>query len=497
MAASMLRVGRLGSLKCLQLESWGILRSRPAAFFCTQVEEPPKPAKKAKAAGKTEAPDERTALLTYKTTVAFPVRLLEPRVFPAQSLGVTGPVVGSTAVAETAVAAAVAGTASEIDVAEPAAASSDPPPEPDVAQVIPDKAPPVVDTALLAVKPLVETSSKSSAPDNTAFPDASDAAANESSSSSSGDSESDSDSDSDSETESSEVKADTRISPLEMSEPTVKKGAEVHKVTRAEVTEESNEAQGQPEATLTFGVDTIQEAAANSETAQGTRKAPTVSSGELINSAPEICTTAEDVEEVTRPVASAESAVEAAPEVIQDKADDAIPAVVVTKVTTPENGQSDSPTRTTEPASAEATTQAGDKFADVVEAAAKAVETPAETSPAEAEPEIIEANASPTEEVAETATEVSALAESAEQLVDCAPVVAEAAEEELQVEAPAEQSEEATTTVHVEPEEHFDNSTYKNYQHHSYTPYTFADLDVEMAKFRLPQPSSGRPSPRH
>uniref|UniRef100_A0AAQ5XNC4 NADH dehydrogenase [ubiquinone] flavoprotein 3, mitochondrial n=1 Tax=Amphiprion ocellaris TaxID=80972 RepID=A0AAQ5XNC4_AMPOC len=55
----------------------------------------------------------------------------------------------------------------------------------------------------------------------------------------------------------------------------------------------------------------------------------------------------------------------------------------------------------------------------------------------------------------------------------------------------------AITAAHVEPEEHFDNSTYKNYQHHSYTPYTFADLDVEMAKFRLPQPSSGRPSPRH
>ncbi|XP_045927434.1 NADH dehydrogenase [ubiquinone] flavoprotein 3, mitochondrial-like [Micropterus dolomieu] len=43
-----------------------------------------------------------------------------------------------------------------------------------------------------------------------------------------------------------------------------------------------------------------------------------------------------------------------------------------------------------------------------------------------------------------------------------------------------------------EPEEHFDNSTYKNYQHHNYNPYTFADLDVEMAKFRLPQPSSIR-----
>ncbi|XP_015253936.1 PREDICTED: NADH dehydrogenase [ubiquinone] flavoprotein 3, mitochondrial isoform X3 [Cyprinodon variegatus] len=48
-----------------------------------------------------------------------------------------------------------------------------------------------------------------------------------------------------------------------------------------------------------------------------------------------------------------------------------------------------------------------------------------------------------------------------------------------------------------EPEEPFDNSTYKNYQHHDYTSYTFADLDVEMAKYRLPQPSSGKPSPTH
>uniref|UniRef100_A0AAZ3QXX8 NADH dehydrogenase [ubiquinone] flavoprotein 3, mitochondrial n=1 Tax=Oncorhynchus tshawytscha TaxID=74940 RepID=A0AAZ3QXX8_ONCTS len=45
--------------------------------------------------------------------------------------------------------------------------------------------------------------------------------------------------------------------------------------------------------------------------------------------------------------------------------------------------------------------------------------------------------------------------------------------------------------------ESFDNSTYKNLQHHNYNHYTFADLDLEMAKYRLPQPSSGRPSPRH
>lgn len=51
---------------------------------------------------------------------------------------------------------------------------------------------------------------------------------------------------------------------------------------------------------------------------------------------------------------------------------------------------------------------------------------------------------------------------------------------------------EAAAAAPPEPEEPFDISTYKNYQHHSYNPYTFADLDVEMAKFRLPQPSAGR-----
>ncbi|KAI7790472.1 NADH dehydrogenase flavoprotein 3 [Triplophysa rosa] len=45
--------------------------------------------------------------------------------------------------------------------------------------------------------------------------------------------------------------------------------------------------------------------------------------------------------------------------------------------------------------------------------------------------------------------------------------------------------------------EPFDNTTYKNLQHHHYNMYTFVDMDVEMAKHRLSQPSSGRPSPRH
>uniref|UniRef100_A0AAV3BC91 NADH dehydrogenase [ubiquinone] flavoprotein 3, mitochondrial n=1 Tax=Pyxicephalus adspersus TaxID=30357 RepID=A0AAV3BC91_PYXAD len=47
------------------------------------------------------------------------------------------------------------------------------------------------------------------------------------------------------------------------------------------------------------------------------------------------------------------------------------------------------------------------------------------------------------------------------------------------------------------PEQPFDNSKYQNQQHFLYTPFTFVDYDVELSKFRLPQPSSGRPSPWH
>ncbi|XP_045396695.1 NADH dehydrogenase [ubiquinone] flavoprotein 3, mitochondrial isoform X2 [Lemur catta] len=42
-----------------------------------------------------------------------------------------------------------------------------------------------------------------------------------------------------------------------------------------------------------------------------------------------------------------------------------------------------------------------------------------------------------------------------------------------------------------------DSSTYKNLQHHDYTTYTFLDLNLDLSRFRMPQPSSGRESPRH
>ncbi|XP_020829558.1 NADH dehydrogenase [ubiquinone] flavoprotein 3, mitochondrial [Phascolarctos cinereus] len=49
----------------------------------------------------------------------------------------------------------------------------------------------------------------------------------------------------------------------------------------------------------------------------------------------------------------------------------------------------------------------------------------------------------------------------------------------------------------TESAEAFDNSTYKNLQHHDYNTYTFLDFNLDLLKFRLPQPSSGRESPRH
>ncbi|XP_005070734.2 NADH dehydrogenase [ubiquinone] flavoprotein 3, mitochondrial isoform X2 [Mesocricetus auratus] len=53
------------------------------------------------------------------------------------------------------------------------------------------------------------------------------------------------------------------------------------------------------------------------------------------------------------------------------------------------------------------------------------------------------------------------------------------------------------------PKEHMlapeptDATTYKNLQHHDYSTYTFLDLNLALSKFRMPQPSSGRESPRH
>nr|XP_034972058.1 NADH dehydrogenase [ubiquinone] flavoprotein 3, mitochondrial [Zootoca vivipara] len=81
------------------------------------------------------------------------------------------------------------------------------------------------------------------------------------------------------------------------------------------------------------------------------------------------------------------------------------------------------------------------------------------------------------------------------------PAAETTVKEEIALEAGV-QTEQQSTIQEAEPPvetapETFDTSTYKNLQHHDYTSYTFVDYDVQLAKFRLPQPSSGRVSPRH
>ncbi|XP_005375863.1 PREDICTED: NADH dehydrogenase [ubiquinone] flavoprotein 3, mitochondrial isoform X4 [Chinchilla lanigera] len=62
---------------------------------------------------------------------------------------------------------------------------------------------------------------------------------------------------------------------------------------------------------------------------------------------------------------------------------------------------------------------------------------------------------------------------------------------------PKRQSPPKKSTPAPAPTEPYDNTTYKNLQHHDYSTYTFLDLNLDLSKFRQPQPSSGRESPRH
>ncbi|NWU01028.1 NDUV3 dehydrogenase, partial [Urocynchramus pylzowi] len=77
-------------------------------------------------------------------------------------------------------------------------------------------------------------------------------------------------------------------------------------------------------------------------------------------------------------------------------------------------------------------------------------------------------------------------------------VMGTTAKEETTQEAGVQAGESSTTEEPAQPApEEFDNSTYKNLQHHEYHTFTFHDYVAILAKYRQPQPSSGRPSPRH
>nr|XP_024655831.1 NADH dehydrogenase [ubiquinone] flavoprotein 3, mitochondrial isoform X5 [Maylandia zebra] len=430
MATFLFRIGRLGPLKRLQLENLGILRTSPAASFCTKTEKPAKPGKKTKSAA-TEAPDERANLLAYKTAVAFPVRLSGPGCFPAQSVDGTGPAVVSTAESIVAAQAITPVTAASEQVAAEPAADSD---------------------------------------------------------SDSTDSDSDStDSDSDSDSEDEKKKEIKGFAPE----------AEPQRITVTGVKAGTIEAQNEYGAPITPGVETPAPLGA----AQATVTVPSVGFEKLVKSGPEIITrevTGSDVSAKTAAGVTKDAAfpvdaqIEAIGEALKDPRSSSAEAAPVAGGEAAEAGAEDA--RPAEAVDAEA----GAEDARPAEAVDAAAEAGAEDArPAEAVDAAAEAGAEdarPAEVAA--AAEASVCAGSTEEQMDLAPIVTETAGEELQTDATAEHSKEAAA-VPSEPEELFDNSTYKNYQHHSYNPYTFADLDMQMAKFRLPQPSSGKPSPRH
>ncbi|XP_025999948.1 uncharacterized protein ndufv3 isoform X1 [Astatotilapia calliptera] len=422
MATFLFRIGRLGPLKRLQLENLGILRTSPAASFCTKTEKPAKPGKKTKSAA-TEAPDERANLLAYKTAVAFPVRLSGPGCFPAQSVDGTGPAVVSTAESIVAAQAITPVTAASEQVAAEPAADSD-------------------------------SDSTDSDSDST-------------------DSDSDStDSDSDSDSEDEKKKEIKGFAPE----------AEPQRITVTGVKAGTIEAQNEYGAPITPGVETPAPLGA----AQATVTVPSVGFEKLVKSGPEIITrevTGSDVSAKTAAGVTKDAAfpvdaqIEAIGEALKDPRSSSAEAAPVAGGEAAEAGAEDA-----RPAEAvDAAAEAGAEDARPAEAVDAAAEAGAE-------------DARPAEVAA--AAEASVCAGSTEEQMDLAPIVTETAGEELQTEATAEHSKEAAA-VPSEPEELFDNSTYKNYQHHSYNPYTFADLDMQMAKFRLPQPSSGKPSPRH
>ncbi|XP_039880721.1 skin secretory protein xP2 isoform X5 [Simochromis diagramma] len=410
MATFLFRIGRLGPLKRLQLENLGILRTSPAASFCTKTEKPAKPGKKTKTAA-TEAPDERANLLAYKTAVAFPVRLSGSGCFPAQSVDGTGPAVVSTAESIVAAQAITPVTAASEQVAAEPAADSD-------------------------------SDSTDSDSDST-------------------DSDSDStDSESDSDSEDEKKKEIKGFAPE----------AEPQRITVTGVKAGTIEAQNEYGAPITPGVETPAPLGA----AQATVTVPSVGFEKLVKSGPEI---------ITREVTGSDVSAKTAAGVTKDAA---FPVDAQIEAPGEAVGEALTDPRSS---SAEAAPVAGGEAAEAGAEDARPAEAAAEAA-AEAGAE----DARPAEAAA--VAEASVCAGSTEEQMDIAPIVTETAGEELQTEATAEHSKEAAA-MPSEPEELFDNSTYKNYQHHSYNPYTFADLDMQMAKFRLPQPSSGKPSPRH
>ncbi|XP_051761666.1 uncharacterized protein si:ch211-140m22.7 isoform X3 [Ctenopharyngodon idella] len=461
MATSLLRLGRLGSVKCLLREGW-TPRTPFVAALCTKGDVTPKTAKKSKAS--TIEADERASLLAYKPAVAFPSKL------SATGFLLKDVALGESETAEVVSTAAASETTTDSPVADTAAA--------DIA----------VEEAKITEVPPTDGATTESEGSKTSDVKA-EVQKDQDVTSSSSSSDSDSDSDSDDEKPKTET-------PVQSGD----KAAEEKKAPSLTIEEV-----GVPDKEATSETASFEEAQESNETVTKATpeevpvpSAKPVGSAEtLIDPAPVISSTTEAIPEV-----SGESITVATPDKIVDTATEiktapteeiAVEKELEIKVEEePEIKVEDKPEIKVEDKPEIKVEEAAKVSAEVVpkvttEAGSEEVADTAFESSPEASPEA-------PGDVAAPKAEAGTLAAVSEELVDTAPVTADAVEalaETDVVETPEEKAPEKAPEPEPEPEP-FDNTTYKNLQHHHYNTYTFADMDVEMSKHRLPQPSAGR-----
>ncbi|XP_056096811.1 nucleolar and coiled-body phosphoprotein 1 isoform X2 [Rhinichthys klamathensis goyatoka] len=445
MATSLLRLGRLGSVKCLLREGWSTPKAPFVAALCTKGDVPPKTPKKAKAS--TIEADERASLLAYKPAVAFPSKL------SAAGFLLKDVALGKSETAEAVSTAAANETTTDSPVAETAAA--------DIA----------VEEAKITEVPPTDGATTEIGGSKTSDVKA-EVQKDQDDTSSSSSSDSDSDSDSDDEKPKTET-------PVQSGE----KAAEEKKapgLTTEEVGVPDKEAN--PETTA-FGeaqesAETVTKATPEEVPAPSAKPVGSVET--LIDPAPVISSTSEAVHEVSSEsitVATSDNILDSATEMKTAPTEEiAVEKEPEIKVEKEPEIKVEEAVKVSAEVLQEVTTEArSEDVADTTVDAGPEVssEAPGDVPAPKAEAGTLNAEGTPSEE-----------------LVDPAPVTADAVEalaETDVVETPEEQAPEKAPAP-----EPFDNTTYKNLQHHQYDAYTFADLDVEMSKHRLPQPSAAR-----
>ncbi|KAG5282801.1 hypothetical protein AALO_G00034760 [Alosa alosa] len=152
MAASLLRIGRLGALKCVQLESWASLRRAPAAAFSSKSGDKKNSKKKSKVTPQTYFDLEK--MVQHRTLVDFPKK---ETVVAAAEAAVKSPVSEPPAEATA--------PAAKPTAAEPASEPSTP-----IAETVPEAAPgaeapapaeaQVVEAAPVAEAPVAEAAAE-------------------------------------------------------------------------------------------------------------------------------------------------------------------------------------------------------------------------------------------------------------------------------------------------------------------------------------------------